>query len=263
MRRMKGSERHNAGDWVLGKGNLQRYAGDVVGFRYFGGDEQEEGFHNQRQVPSFPILGHAPIIWMFRNTTDVDANAWTITEVGAGTQLALQDEMGGIAKAITGAVDDNYQRYFSLSECAQISAEGVITLHTKVRILEPIQCDAFIGLCERGVDPIAGRQNAVGFYLSDGSALIRVESNSGGSSEQESSGVSAVADTWVELTINIVCNPDEGTQNINFFIDHVFIAAHVTNIPSAAMAFCFAIQNGEGSANELSLGTTYLIKDIA
>lgn len=261
MRRMKGSRLTNSEDWVLGKSGLQRYAGDVLGIRAFGGDEQEEAFHNQRQLPAFPILGHAPIFWMFRKTTDVDSNAWDITELGSGTQLALQDEMGGIAKAITAGADNDYQRYFSKAEPMQITAEGVITFHTMIRLLEPVQCDAFMGFCEKGVDPIAGRQNAVGFYLTDGSALIRVESNSGGSAENEASDVTAVADTWNELSIGIQCDPEEGTQNINFFIDQVFVAAHTLYVPSAAMAFCFAIQNGEASANELSLGTSYLIKD--
>ena len=261
MQRSKGEGLADASSWVLGKGGLQRYAPDIIGYRYFGVDERTQGFHGSRSHPAFPMLGHGSLIWMFRKSSDVSSDSWDITEVGSGTQLALQDEMGGVAKAITGAVDNNNQRYFSKAECCQIAATGRITLHTRIRIGEPVQCDAFFGFCEKGVNIISGRQNAVGFYLDDGSALVKVETNSGGTPEQEASAIPAVADTWLDLTIGIKSDPEWSTKHVNFFINHAFVAQHKTNIPTAAMALAFGIQNGEGSANNLSLGTTFMLND--
>jgi hypothetical protein len=262
MRRNTGSRFANSEEWILGQGDLQRYhTDDTGGIRNFSGDERQSAYHASRDLPAFPILGHGQLIWMFRKSSDVSADSWDITEVGSGTQLALQDEMGGVAKAITGSADDNNQRYFSKAECMQIPTLAVITFKTRIRILEPVQCDAFIGFCEKGVNIISGRQNAVGFYLDDASALIRVETNSGGSSEQEASTVTLVADQWVELAMGIHCNEIWSTKHVNFFINGAFVAEHRTNIPTAAMALAFGIQNGEAVANELSITTTVLLKD--
>jgi len=262
MRRNRGGRFSNAQEWLLAQGDLQRYTtDDTGGIRNFSGDERESAYHASRDLPAFPILGHGQLIWMFRKSSDVSSDSWAITEVGSGTQLALQDEMGGVAKGVTGSADDNSQTYFSIAECVQIPTLGIITFKTRIRIDEPVQCDAFVGFCERGVNLITGRQNSVGFYLDDGSALIRVETNNGGTAEQEASSVSAVAGEWVELAMGIHCSEVWSTKQVNFFINGAFVAQHRTNIPTAAMCFAFGVQNGEAAANGLSITTTVLLKD--
>lgn len=261
MRRARANRFHSATDWAIAQAGLQRYEQDVLGLRHWGGEPTEDPYHNQREQPSIPILGHGMVLWMFRKLTDVSADSWNITEVGSGTQLGLQDEMGGVAKMLTGARVNDYQSYLSKAECMQIGEAGVITFRTKVRIDDPEKCDLFVGFCERGVNLITGRQNSVGFYLVNGSAGLCTETNTGGDAALDTNLVTLVAGEWAELAMGIQLTPKWGRKAVNFFVNNVCVKTGVAKIPTAALAFAFGIRTGTTAAAGLSITTSILLKD--
>jgi hypothetical protein len=204
---------------------------------------------------------------MFRKLTDVSNDSWTITESGSGTQLALQDELGGVAKFVNGSSDNNFQSYRSKAELLVIPGSGVVSFRTKVRIKDVSQCDMFVGYCENvtGKDIFDNRQNSVGWYLEDGGGgRLKVETNIGGdaaistpTTDRDSLPIGVLLDeTWVELALSIQIDPRWSRTAVNFFKNGQFMATHTTKMPTAAMAFYFALRNGEAAANEMSITTS-------
>jgi hypothetical protein len=272
MQRTKVHRGHSAAEWALAINGLQKYDEDLWGLRHWNRRESEGWNHNQREEPSFPLLGHGNVFWMFRKAGDVSADSWIITESGAGTQLALQDENGGVAKFINGAADNNFQSYRSRAELLQIPSAGVISFRTRVRILDVSQGDLFVGFCENvtGKDIFDNRLNSVGFYTLDGSGLLYVENGIGGVMTQSGPLVvpgsspaipigQLVDEQWAELAFSIQINPLVPRTAVNFFKNGLHLRTNITNMPTAAMAFYFALRNGQAVANELSITTTVLL----
>lgn len=270
MQRTKVHRGHTAAEWALGINGLQKYDEDVWGLRHWGHRESEDWDHNQREEPSFPLLGHGNVFWMFRKAGDVSADSWIISETGAGTQLALQDELGGVAKAVLGAADNDLQSYRSRAELLDLPSAGVITFRTRVRIKDVDQADLFVGFCENvvGANIFDGRQDAVGWYLTDGSARLKCETNIAGDARLSTPTTSPIAgeaipvlvdDEWVELAFSIQINPNAPRTGVNFFKNGQLLVTHTSKIPTAAMAFYFALRNGQAVANELSITTTVLL----
>lgn len=268
MQRTRATRLHNATEWVLAKVGLQRYEDDgTQGLRHWGHDESDDWNHNQREEPSFPLLGHSNVLWMFRKSSDVNSDSWDITEVGTGTQLALQDELGGVARFINGALDNNFQYYRSKAELFQIPSAGVLTFRTKIRIADVDQCDMFVGYCERvtGAAIFDTRVNALGWYLTAGGGgrlycenrVISVAKYTGPTEDLDGMAIPVLVDNeWIELAFSVQINPVAPRTGINFFKNGQFMVCHTTEIPAAAMAFTFALRNGQAVANEFSIGTT-------
>jgi len=265
LRRNK-ADRADATSWMLANIGLQRYdnsegSDDKGVLRNFGNDERDTPFHNSRGLPAFPILPHGNLVWMFRKLSDVSSDSWVITEVGSGTQLALQDERGGVAKFITGSADNNYQQYVAIAESMVIPGTGVSCLMGEIKIDEPVQSDMFFGFCEKGVDIFDGRQNSCGFYSEDGSAIVKVETNIAGDARIITSEYSLVAGTWHRLGIGIQCDASESVKSVNFFIDGEFIGRSRSKMPTAAMALSFGLRNGDRVVNGMSVSTAFQLND--
>lgn len=266
-RRTKSQGKSSASNWFLATHGLHHYYGDEEGvFRNWKGGPSEFLWHNSPSHPGMPLDGNT-VFWLFRKSGDVSSDAWDITEVGSGTQLALQDERGGVAKATPGAADNNYQQYFSKSEIVQIGSTGVVVYEVKVRVADVDQADMFVGLCSKlgSGNIFDNRVDAIGFYLADGGATIYGITEKAGASL--ATGLTTLADdTWVRLGINISCNPDDSTKYVNYFVNRVLYETHdVTEgdrVPTEAMCFAFGIRNGQASANGFSIATpAYIIMD--
>jgi len=252
----------SANAWQLAQAGLQRYKGDRAGLlRNFNHGEQDTGFHNQVALPAFPMLGHGNVLWLFKKLSDVSTDSFVRTEVGSGTQLALQDEMGGVAKFITGSSDNDEQQYVAIAGNMQIPTEGVISFISEFRIDEPVHCDMFFGFCERGVDLFDGRQNSVGFYSTDGDAGLDIESNIGGDARVEYDAATITAGTWHKVEVGIQCDAEWPRRGINFFFDGQHLFTFTSKIPTAAMALSFALRNGEAAANGMSVTSAFLLRD--
>lgn len=272
MQRTRAHRGHKSTQWVLAQVGLQVYEQDSgEGLRHWGRRDTEDWNHDQREEPSFPLLGHGNVIWMFHNSADVSSTSWDIAEAGAGTQLALQDELGGVAKGILGGNDNDLQYYRSIAELLEIpTLGGVVTFRTKIRILDVDQCDLFIGFCERvaGSLVFTARQNAIGWYLSDGGGgRLNCETTASGTPTQNGpttdlDGLAipvVVNDEWIELAFSIQIAENSARSAVNFFKNGQYMITHTTNIPTNAMAFTFALRNGEAVANEISITTTALL----
>jgi len=261
LRRTK-AQRHDHTSWLLAQLGLARYNIDPPGvLRNFNNDEQDTPFHHQLARPAFPMLGHGNVIWFFKKLSDCSTDSFVRTEVGSGAQLALQDEQGGVAKFLNGSSDNDSQQYFSIAEVMQIPTEGTITFLSEVRIDEAVECDMFFGFCERGVDLFDGRQNSVGFYSTDGSAGLNIESNIAGDARLETNEATIVPETWHKIGISIQCDSEWSRRAINFFFDGVFLATFISKIPTAAMCLAFGLRNGAAVANGMSLSSSYLLRD--
>ena len=198
---------------------------------------------------------------MFRKLSDVSSDSFVKTEVGSGTQLALQEEQGGVAKFLTGASDNDYQQYVAIAENMVIPDEGVVTFISEFRVDEVVQCDMFFGFCERGVNIFDGRQNSVGFYSGDGNANLGIESNIAGDARLEAAAGTLIAGTWHKIGLGIQCDSEWPRKAINFFFDDICLGTFISKIPITAMAFSFGLRAGQDAANGMSLSTSYLLRD--
>lgn len=256
MRRSKGEQMGGATKWALGLLGFQ-YTGDAIGKRVFDGSVRENPFHGQHGLPPLPALGHSNLHWLFNKLSDVSVNAFTRTEVGSGTQLVLQDELGGVAKFTNGAADDDYQMYFSIAECLQIPNDCHITWRTKIRIADVDQADMFVGYCETlgSGNLFDDRVDCVGFYLTDGSPIVKGETKATTGS-QTSTGITLEDNTWVELLMGIECISGESFKSVNFFVNGLLVKRLITTIPTDAMKLAFGLRNGQAVANSFSITTT-------
>lgn len=262
QRRTKSQTRHSAATWMLGIVGLKEYDGDPKGVkRLWYGSERESLYHGEHHMPAFPLMGDN-LIWMFRKTSDVSSDSWRIVESGSGTQLALQDERGGVAKAVLGAGNDNYQYYFARQENAQIPVDCTLVFETQIRIKDVDQADLFVGLAAslgRG-NLFEDRVDAAGFYLVDGSAALAVETRLAGVATQTTGQETLADDTFIRLGMNITCKSNESYKSVSFYCNGQHRTTHLTNIPTTELAFCFGLRNGEAVANEISVKTSVLLQ---
>lgn len=266
IRRTKSEGKSTAAQYFLAQHGLGQYEDDVDGvFRVWKGSEYEWLSQGQHGHPPFPLMGDN-MMWMFRKLSDVSTDAFERTEVGSGTQLTLQNERGGIAKATLGAADNNYQEYFSVSEVAQITSAGVIVVSGPVRIKDISECDFFWGLCKKLTtgNIFQDRVESCGFYINDaGSAYFSSECTKAGATSAEAGVYTPTDEEWVTLGMNITSDPDAGRIDINYFVDGVQVANHYDAdfIPTGTMSFAFGLRNGEAVANELSVKFSYLLQN--
>ena len=208
-------------------------------------------------MPTFPIFGTFEFLPFFMHRTiDVDTTSvWTAANSGSGTGLALQDAAGGRAKLINAATDNSYYYYFSNGEVVKLATNRQIYVFAHaLKIKDVDQADWFIGLCKKlgSGNLFDNRVDAIGFYGTDGSALIRSETNKNGTSSQESTGQSLTdeVETWLGIHIN-------GTAAAYFFTGNSrgFRVIKTTNLPDdEELAVAFGCRNGQAVANEMTIG---------
>lgn len=260
MRRNKGERKTDYVRHLLGiLGFYAEPTDSNYELRHWGGADNESPAHLMPQVPIMPANRHTKV-WRFVNNEDVGSGVWDSTNVGAGTALAVQDERGGVAKVTNGASDNNYYFYESKKELAQIIAGKSLWLSMEgVRIADVDQADMFVGLCARlaSGNLFDNRVNAVGFYLTDGSALIRGETRSGGVATPNAAFATDMSDNiFVKLELWVKRN-----ERVMFFADGSYLGENHLTLPSTEMCFAFGCRNGQASANALSIKEVRLIQE--
>lgn len=258
---MSGRKQHPKSKRALGVGGLRLYYGDPPSVRRIADDSAGPdlwlGLPTQ---PSFPLVGVYTNLWQFRSALDVDTtNVLVEKNDNAGTSLAIQDERGGIAKVTTATGDNDYYYYMSKSEPGQLSRGKRLWFTGDIAIGDVDQADWFFGLCSRetGADALFDdRENAVGFYGVDGSALIRAECSKSDAATQDTSGNgSLVDDTMVTLGFHVT-----GLQQAQFFVRNRYVCTILTNLPTECMCFAFGIRNGTSAANTMRVSTSFLMQ---
>lgn len=213
------------------------------------GDAKQSPYH------LFPLNFLYPITktFGFFNAYDVNTtNVWDEVASGSGTALTVQAGRGGYAKFVNGATDNNHYYYQTKYQTATLATAKYTWIVGDFIIKDVDQCDFFFGLCKTiaSGEIFANRVDSVGFYMTDGSALIRCETSKASvvTGTQASSGVSAVDLTKVRLAMLI-----SGQEEVNFYVNDAWKKTYKTNIPTENLAVSFGLQNGTGAANELSI----------
>lgn len=215
-------------------------------------------WHDVIQRPGSP-LEKPPLRWYFLVSGDVGSSAWTIASSGSGTPLALIDKRGGWAQSINGSGDNNYYSYFSLSEVAAPVDGSKIWFNTEIELGDVDQMDYFMGLCAKlGSGNLwDNRVDNIGFKLTDGSAVLTATVANGGVEETESTGVTLTDETEYKLAFVVT-----GASRVDFYVNSNWVCAITTGLPEdEEMALAHGVRNGQGVANEHSLGTTQVLLD--
>lgn len=208
-------------------------------------------------MPTLPLFGGFEFLpFYMHRTIDMDTTSvWAEAKSGTGTGLALQDANGGRGKFINGSGDNQYYSYYSNGEIAKLQAQRQIYVFMhSIAIGDVDQADWFIGLCAKlgSGNIFDNRVDAIGFYGTDGSALIRAETSKDGSASQASSGVSLTDGTEEWLGIHI-----DGTAAAYFFVgdSDSYKVIRSENLPDdEEMAVCFGCRNGQAVANNMTIG---------
>lgn len=217
----------------------------------------EQGGNREGQYNGFPICAIFPnmIDYQFKSANDVETtNLWAQTAVGSGTALTVQAGRGGWAKFVNGGTDNDAYDYQAVKAIQTLGAAGKRTwFETEIIVKDVSEADMFVGLCAIIATSTIfdARINSVGFYMTDGSPLLRCEtSKTGPLATQASSGITMLDD--VSVKVSILCI---GTSAVYFFVNNVLVYVSTTNIPSANLSVSFGLRNGTGGANEFSINT--------
>ena len=238
-----------------------RPSGDEEYSRKFWGGAYDKNVGHY--MPTLPLFGGFEFLPFFMHRTiDTDTtDIWTEAHSGTGTGLTLQDADGGRAKIVNGTGDNNYYTYFSNGEIVKLSANRQIYLFAHaLKIKDVDQADWFMGLCAKlgSGNLFDNRVDAIGFYGTDGSALIRAETNKDGTASQVSTGQSLTDDTeeWLGLHIN-------GTTAVYFYTGNArgYRCLRTASIPdNEELAVAFGCRNGQAAANEMTVGQIDIVR---
>lgn len=207
-------------------------------------------------MPTLPLFGPFEFLPFFMHRTiDIGTSIWTAVNSGTGTGLAVQDANGGRGKFTNGVSDDNYYSYYSNNEVVKLASTRQIYVFMHALAIGDVdQADWFIGLSKKlaSGNIFANRVDAVGFYGTDGSALIRAETCKNGTATQTSTGESLADGTekWLGIHIN-------GTTAAYFFVGNTrgYKVIHSTNLPDdEEMSVWFGCRNGQAVANTMTIG---------
>ncbi len=242
----------------------QRYGDPVGQIRHRGQNRTTDPLHYAPNMPPIPTFGHLNA-WNFSTEHDVDTtNVWVETAVGGGS-MAVVDQHGGYAKITNGGSDNNYAFYESKYEIARLQAEKDLWFRSHFIVGDVDEADVFVGLCTRlaSGNMFDNRVDSIGFYLSDGSPTLNIETSKDGSATQTPTELSIGDGVEVGITIHVL-----NTTTVLFYagVDGVegdtYVGEHILTIPDdTELAFSFGVRNGTGSANTMSIGRTVLIQD--
>lgn len=227
--------------------------------RHRGSNRTTDQLHFKPNLPTIPKYGFVKV-WSFVNLHDVDTtNVWDETNSGSGTSLTPQDARGGYAKVTNAATDNSYYFYESKYEIAKLSSSKGLWFRSHFKVGDADQADLFVGLCARlaSGNLFDNRVDSIGFYLEDGSALLKIECGKNGTATQTTTTKTVSDGTALSLGIHVV-----STSIVEFFAGEDYIGEIKTNLPDdTELAFSFGVRNGQASANNMSIGRTILLQD--
>jgi len=261
MGRPGGKIRHPKTDRMMELvGHLRQKYQDPRGtIRHRGTSQFTDQFHFQPNMPAEPIQALVNT-WAFQDADDVDTtNVWDETNSGAGTSLTVQDERAGFAKVTNAATNNSYYFYESKYELGLLEASKGLWFRSHFQVGDVDQADMFIGLCKQlpSGNLFDNRVDAIGFYLEDGSAQVKIEARKDGTATQANTGISITNGAEVTLGIRAI-----GVSSIEFLVNESAAGIIRGDIPDdEEMSFSFGVRNGQASANTMSIGRTSLVQD--
>ena len=124
--------------------------------------------------------------------------------------------------------------------------------------------DAFWGLCENfATDPENGflSANRIGFQLDDGSARLRLITESGGTETETvlASTHDMTDGTFVTLGFTATKGKvTNGTDVVQFYVDKQLVGTHTTHVPTANVTPAIISVSGDGTGTK-SMGIDYVL----
>ena len=181
---------------------------------------------------------------------EYDSNTWTITEVGAGTDLSGDADGGTLV--VTNAAADNDRHAFQLGktngECFAFQAGKPLWFDARFKV-DNVLADTMIGLYVTDTDPEGGV--AAGVYyrrLTTATALNLVIENSS-TETVVTTGFVMANDTYVNVGFYWDGARLFYTQNRGI----VGEATVLTNLPSTELRLSFLVQNGSAVARSMTV----------
>ena len=174
-------------------------------------------------------------------------SGWVVTAVNTST-VASADEVGG-AITILSDTAENDGLQAQQSEIYKPTAGTDIVFSTKVKLLDVLASDLFVGLAKTDTTILASNPDAMcGFILADGAADLKYIVRDAGVGAAADTGVNLVNNTYVVLGMKVY-----GTTKVEFFVDGEKVATVTTNIPTENVALSIAFLTGDASANSVTL----------
>ncbi len=181
---------------------------------------------------------------------EYDSNTWTITEVGAGTDLS-GDAVGGTL-VVTNAAADNDRHAFQLGktngECFAFQAGKPLWFDARFKV-DDVLADTMIGLYVTDTDPEGGVSAGVYYRrLTTATALNLVIENAS-TETVVTTGFTMANDTFINVGLYWDGARLFYTQNRGI----VGEATVLTNLPSTELRLSMLVQNGSAVARSMTV----------
>lgn len=159
------------------------------------------------------------------------ASDWTITNTGTPTIALASNKVGGALSIATDATSSAKTSSQQTQAVWQMAAGKRLWFECRAQLHAPAEPDFMIGLASTDTTPLDAADRAVfRVKASDASGLIYTESSASSTGSSDSSGVTAVADTYNTLSIYW-----DGVSSLQMFIDRVLVHTYTANTPAAQL----------------------------
>jgi hypothetical protein len=201
----------------------------------------------------------------FNDFNTYTAGDWTVTEAGSGSR-ALTDIDGGALLITNAGSDNDHNELQKVGEGYLLAAGYKAWFKARFKVSDATQSDFVIGLCVtdtslQGSVNGAGVTDGIFFNKDDGDAYLDVQCQKDASSGQ--TRAAAIA-TVVDDTFLTVGWYYDGVSEVKYFVNDVHIGTldgSSSYLPDTELTVSFALQNGEGSAKNMTLDYIFAAKE--
>ncbi len=143
--------------------------------------------------------------------TASDVQAWTATnDGGTGTPVFNVDALGGVAKAVTAAADNDYAAYASASEIFKFTAGKRMWLEARVKVAEATTNEStwWVGVTDtlttggvqaNALGPLDSYDGALFWKTPETAMTLNFETSNAGTQNTLSTFTTSVTDTWTKV----------------------------------------------------------------
>ncbi len=145
------------------------------------------------------------------SSTASDVQAWTAINDGAtGTPVFNSDAVGGVARVVTAAADNDYAAYASANEIFKFTAGKKLWLEARVKVAEATTSEStwWVGLTDtvttggmqaNTAGPLASYDGALFWKTPETAMTLNFETSNAGTQNTLSAFATSVTDTWTKV----------------------------------------------------------------
>lgn len=162
---------------------------------------------------------------------DYAAGDWTITNTGTPTIGLASNAVGGALSIATDATSSAKTSSQQTQATWKMAAGKRLWFETRVQLHAPAEPDFMIGLASTDTTPLDAADRAVfRVKASDASGLIYSETSASSTGSSDSTGITAVADTYNTLGMYW-----DGVSTLKIYVDRKWIRDYTVNTPAAQL----------------------------